>query len=960
MLCALVATLAVAALACGGRKGGDYRPSKVKTIVEGAPEGYDPAVAASLGFWSSRWQVLQYALMSGAGETTSFESSTIEWMKFRSEPGGGSDPAAVPENAAYLLVPFRYGVPTYAAPLSDGDFHDYGDERWSSADPDSGYDILTTATLIMAEVEWARQFHSAALFGTPQDSEHGSTERFTGMLLAEMAKRSAMHYLNNRDAYSGGTEAKLRMIAALADLVRLLREPSLGGSGENRYRDVNFSAQLLAWMDFMFDEYTGEPAPSTAEGLCEAITALGWYVTATLDAKLREQGLSLMRTYADSLAEMESADPVDAACRIRGLVEAGRLLFDSSYYTTASQVFEEMQKGYDPETGTFAGRATFTAAEIARVVGALNALRSLASGYADTEWAQLVMSDFIAAAVYMSGLCRSTFPITVVEEYERPSDPLHYSFPGVPENRADGVNIAPCFGWRVVKRPDGRGWSLDGGSFDAAGALALALELLWLRPTEYDPWPDYNGGVAAPLVNGRGDFTYPVALSEAYFTGRSAAVEFALKSVAGESFQLPPETAAEVLAAAGSPSTGDTAAMPKNLQLLRLPYELASPAWGTAFNGDMDDYSNFRWTTAGTDVSEEALAALMIVEARLAAHFQDSRRFGEAGVTDYGANERLKGYLLYHALRKQVSDLSGGAFNLPRTVEGRCALLEALCEAADLFSAESLPGCDPNPYRDPALHLATEQLIEATWSYLADQNPPADMEGLRTWERAMLRYAVHVTDPDRAEAARRAVLDAVDAAMDLAPADVRDKADLFCMLFDAVRLDAGGEYEAEMRKVFVLLLDEYDPAYGYFSSKERYTAEDAAAVMEALLAADEADEKLIDLETRRNMLRGFVEGTLMLSGFVRSAWMAWQYPAYETPLEDLWYRYPTLPYPFYAGGEHGVAPVFAGQVEFVPYGGYWNVLDTLSHTTGTLRMCDVLLRCNREQIPSLEIPSHLR
>ncbi|MDZ7814797.1 MAG: hypothetical protein U5N86_01960 [Planctomycetota bacterium] len=483
-----IAASVLPALACGGRGGGDVRPDKQKTIVSNTPDGYEPAVARQLAHWSGRWQILQYAFMSRAGNTTTIDSAEMDYFAFLAEHTGGSDPAMRPSNAGYLLIPYRYGTPSYDT-ADNGDFHDFGDETWTFADSSSGLDALTSANLVLAEVELARIYHTPSVFGDPETHDFGATQRLHGLLLVEIAKRQAMHFINNRNSYEVTPEGQLRMIAALGALIRVLRQPTFNGT-DNRYRDVNFSGQLLAWMDFFFDEYTDSPAPATANGLCDAIVNLGYYVTNTLDSSLRTQATSLIENYADALADYQTTDPVEQASRIRGLAEAGRLTFDQTRYSRITEAFQSLKNDYRPQTGVFEGRQNLTAYEVGRIVGALNAATELAAAFIDTDWAQLIMSDFIAASLYLGGMYRSTYPPSVLSDYEQPQNPLYYTFPGLPFNRdTGGFGTAPSFASRIAQKENAEGWEVENASFDAVGALSLSIELLSLQPSKFYPWP---------------------------------------------------------------------------------------------------------------------------------------------------------------------------------------------------------------------------------------------------------------------------------------------------------------------------------------------------------------------------------------------------------------------------------------------------------------------------------------
>ncbi|MDZ7814795.1 MAG: hypothetical protein U5N86_01950 [Planctomycetota bacterium] len=316
--------------------------------------------------------------------------------------------------------------------------------------------------------------------------------------------------------------------------------------------------------------------------------------------------------------------------------------------------------------------------------------------------------------------------------------------------------------------------------------------------------------------------------------------------------------------------------------------------------------------------------------------------------------------MLFNAIKQQIEDLDDGTYSLPRTFEGRCAMLLALSEVAKLVSTSAQPGSTTNRYYDISLFATVGGLMENDYQFLVSNPLPTELEKIRLFSRCMFEYALAITDNQRAALARGYVMQAADNALNATLADSVDKASLLVILYDALRFGATGEYRSEFRKAFILLADEYDPYYGTFASRSRYSLKQSAVVLEGLLAANRFDQQLIDAELSQNLIRGFIEGTYMLSGLVRSAWAPWEFPAHELGLADINYRYPSLPYPLYAGGDNGIAPVFARQIEFISFGGYWNVLDTLSHTPSLMYASDVLMRCNFEAFPEPDIPQYLQ
>lgn len=94
-----------------------------------------------------------------------------------------------------------------------------------------------------------------------------------------------------------------------------------------------------------------------------------WFASATGDLQLRETALANLRVHAEALLSMEAGRVPDAARRIRGLVEAARILGEDAYAEAAAADFAAMARAFDPATGGFDGVSELGSAEAATSSG---------------------------------------------------------------------------------------------------------------------------------------------------------------------------------------------------------------------------------------------------------------------------------------------------------------------------------------------------------------------------------------------------------------------------------------------------------------------------------------------------------------------------------------------------------------------------------------------------------------
>ena len=135
-----------------------------------------------------------------------------------------------------------------------------------------------------------------------------------------------------------------------------------------------------------------------------------WFASRTTDTALRLQALDQLREHGDALLAANATDPLEHARRLRGLVEAGRVLDEARYVDAAVLDFTAIERSFDHATGALDGVSTLRAAEIADLLGALNAIGQYGGSEVDSARAAAVLVPFYEATVNMSGLQMAGLP----------------------------------------------------------------------------------------------------------------------------------------------------------------------------------------------------------------------------------------------------------------------------------------------------------------------------------------------------------------------------------------------------------------------------------------------------------------------------------------------------------------------------------------------------------------------
>ncbi len=504
----LLATVLAIAVACSSNGGDEQRTDTASAapsvtaeadtgaaLVNGLP-GFNRTTVGWNGYWYSRYNLGQLAMMSGLGITFEPPAEAVAQMMATADPhpGVGEDVPML-KNPALLSAVFAGADPHFAAP-HNGDPMDLANGRF---DPDTFDTTITPGAqgmLMTKETEWAKLFLLPAWAGTLED-DFGAFDRFKGLALFTEAKMQAQFALGKmRNAEGLFVPARVVdgdivvsdgaatpydqyvMVMALSDILIVLDQPELW---QDVYRDDATRDMLRGALDQFYALISDSVVPESVNDLSWAVRSDVWFASGTTDLDLLRLALSNLRRHGDALLALSPIEPVAHAQRLRGLIDAGRVLEDSRYIDAAAEDFVAIEEAFDRRTGQLDGVETLRANEVADILGALNAIGQFGSPLIDSSRASTVLVPFYEAVVNLGGLQLAAPPKEMEAspfELERlAGDDTVFAYPTVKTPAAAG-GVAPVTAG-AVSYSEGR-WQVSDGRYDTHAAMYLSNEEFWL------------------------------------------------------------------------------------------------------------------------------------------------------------------------------------------------------------------------------------------------------------------------------------------------------------------------------------------------------------------------------------------------------------------------------------------------------------------------------------------------
>ncbi len=482
-------------------------PSLAPDKLKGGLEDFNGTVRLWEGYWYSRYNLGNLAMMSGMGITFMPDMEMMQKVMQMVDQGPeDGEHVMPPQNPALLIAVFAGGDPHYLNPKLENpmDFMQY---RWDPEKIDQTLTPAAQAQTIIKEVEWAKFFHYASHFGEPADS-FGANQRFNGMVLnleAKMQTQFALQNLMNADGlfvaaarHQDGqitvTDASVKlsdqfqMLLALSDISSTLTDQETFP----RIFDEQAGGMFRQAADMLFTNIAGLK-PANIEELSWGSRALIWYAANTHNPELQAQAIELITEYGDALISADKDSVADKVQAIRGLIEAYRLSQETKYLESAADAFEFLSKEYDVAHGIFTSQTKYTIDLVGHVLGALNALQRFGGDAVEQAKVEQVLNGFFESVVDRSGLQLSAPPVGMLKgEYETKFPELFYRYPTMPMPPMAGepLGIAPVFALEVTFDLATERWSVTDGRFDTAGAMLAANEMNWFHNYTTSGFPD--------------------------------------------------------------------------------------------------------------------------------------------------------------------------------------------------------------------------------------------------------------------------------------------------------------------------------------------------------------------------------------------------------------------------------------------------------------------------------------
>ncbi len=459
------------------------------------------------------------------------------------------------------------------------------------------------------------------------------------------------------------------------------------------------------------------------------------------------------------------------------------------------------------------------------------------------------------------------------------------------------------------------------------------------------------------VQGGLPEFNITAAEEEGYWYSRYNLGNLVMRSGLGDTFA--PEMSAMkkmINMVDANPGDGDTVTPPKNPALLQSVFASGDPHYIQKV--DVKDFGTQRWDPASFDtrVTSRALGWTMLKETQWAKQFHVDNHFGTPQ-DNFGAQWRFVGMVLTAEAKMQAKYVLQNLLNDQGLIAdsdgnvdwvGQWVMLEALSDLANTLSEEALPHSASNRYRDPQvagrMRGAADNLFQAL-----SAREPAGVEEQSLAIQALVWYAANTRNPSLQAQALSRIASLSDVLSQATLNTATEKAFAVRGLIEGYRTTGKGKYLNAAGDAFRSLVGEYDAAQGRFTSQDTYSVDDVAVIMGALNAARYFGGNVIDQEEAERLFAGFFESAVNLSGLQQSVPpVGVAKGKFEQNEPPIFYGYPTLPKPPMAGGDFGIAPVFASEIRWIGSG--WEVTNRRFDAAGAMHASNEFIWFHKDEV----------
>ena len=393
---------------------------------------------------------------------------------------------------------------------------------------------------------------------------------------------------------------------------------------------------------------------------------------------------------------------------------------------------------------------------------------------------------------------------------------------------------------------------------------------------------------------------------------------------------------------------GDHAVPPKNPALLSTIYKSGDPHFITTF--DVNDFATQRWDPEKMDdtLTGSANGYTILKEVEWARQFHVDDHFGTAD-SDFGAYWRFVGMMMNMNAKMQTKSFLENKQSYDLSHGGDAVMLMALSDLSNILSANKLAHSEvANRYKDPAMAKIVSQGADNLFEQVSKSNPTSIKENSLAIQ-SLVWYAAKTANEENKIKALNKISSLALSLESNNPTTASQRAYYLRGLIDAKR--TLGINDGSIRTVGAEFLDDFDMSTGTFGSQNSFTIDEVGEIIGTLNALRIFETADVDADLAEEVFKTFHEEVINKGGLQISAppiKVAKSSFEYEGEPET-YFRYDqSQPFPPMAGGEFGVAPVFAASTTYDH--GKWIVSDPTFDTAGAMHTSNEMIWLHYDEI----------
>ena len=449
-----------------------------------------------------------------------------------------------------------------------------------------------------------------------------------------------------------------------------------------------------------------------------------------------------------------------------------------------------------------------------------------------------------------------------------------------------------------------------------------------------------------PTLPGVAGFNATDAEEEGYWYSRYNLLSLVMQSGNGETFAPPQAMLMGAIAAVdANPNDGDKVVPPANPAMLRIVYAGGDPHLTKAFNPN--DFATLRWVGGNKRITTEASAWTIVKELEWAKQFHVDFHFGTPQ-DNFGAQQRFVGMIMALEGKMQLMAWLQEPDRFNSSLVGDYVMLIALSDAADVFSAATLPHTNSNRYADPQAAQMFAGAADKLFAQVAESEPE-NIRELSVGIQSLVWYAANTSNAVNKQEAREIISEWGWELGRIRTQRTVERAYQVRGLIEAGRVSNNNRLLNKAAHVYRRMVRRYDSNFGLFKGKNTYTIDDVGIILGSINASRLFLGDRINQTQAEHIFAGFYEGTVNISGLQIAAPPIGLFKApFEQEEPPLFLRYPSTPVPPKAGGTFGIAPVFAASVTW--NGWNWTANQFNYDTAGAMHTSNEMIWFHNDEV----------